>query len=181
MKIFCALLLFSNSLLFANVPKVAVAEIKLTGSRDKVLSFEQRSIVLEVADIYLNRSDEFFTASLEGLKNPYASKPDLIDDEELKIEKTATVYDTASILEVIGANFARQVRGTLSKGGIDYLQLQGGSLMAAGSSFPAEIPQIKDQSFRVTIFDVNSRGYTLKIKDTILEVSFEISSGVTKD
>ena len=131
MKIFCALLLFLNSLLFANVPKAVVAEIKLTGSRDKVLSFEQRSIVLEVADIYLNRSDEFFTASLEGLKNPYASKPDLIGDEELKIEKTATVYDTASILEVIGANFARQVRGTLSKGGIDYLQLQGGSLLAA--------------------------------------------------
>ena len=178
MKIFLVLLFLFKALVVADAD---VREIRLAGSKDQVLTAEQRLLVLKVAEKYLNRSDKVFFASLEEITNPYVNRPDGFDEKDLQVEEIASVYDTASILKVIGANFARQVRGTLSKGNINYLQLQGGSLLESGSSFPAAIPQIKDQSFTVTILNVNSRGYTLKIKDTLLEILFDVSSGVTKD
>ena len=61
MKILYALLFFVETLVLANMD---VAEIKLTGSKDQVLSPEQRSIVLEAADKYLNRSNETFITSI---------------------------------------------------------------------------------------------------------------------
>lgn len=182
MRISYTILFLFKLLILVNLAVAEIAEIRLTGSKSQVISSEQRLIVLKAADRYLNRLDETFVASLGELQSPYISKSDTIAViEGLPLVQTAVSYDPSSILEVIGANFAKQVRGTLSKGETHYLQLQGGSLMEPGSSFPAEIPQIKGQTFTVTVFDVNSRGYTLKIEDTLLEVLFEISSGVTKD
>ena len=95
------------------------------------------------------------------------------------------VYDDASILKVIGLNLAKQVSGTLARGTTHYLQLQGGGMLKSGASFPAKIPQVAGRSFTVTLIDVNSRGYTLKMGAASLTLPFDDSSGdsasVTKD
>jgi hypothetical protein len=71
---------------------------------------------------------------------------------------------------VIASSFAKQVRGTLAKGGIYYLQLQGGGLLNAGASFPVKIPQIEGQSFRVVVSRVDARGYALQMGDASLSM-----------
>lgn len=169
------------TLALANSAMAGVADIRLVVPNDQVLSPERRSIVLDAAEKYLNQSDDTFITSLQELNNPYIDKAEVAAVEEPQVNETIIVYDKASILKVIGSNFSKQVRGTLAKGDIHYLQLQGGGLMKVGSKFPAEVPQIKDQSFVVTVSNVNSRGYTLKMEDAILEVPFETSTGITKD
>lgn len=169
------------TLLLANSAVAGVADIKLAVPKDQVLSPERRSIVLNAAERYLNRSDDTFITSLQELRNPYIDKAEVETVEKPQFNETIIVYDKASILKVIGSNFSKQVRGTLARGDIHYLQLQGGGLMKMGSKFPAEVPQIKDQSFIVTISNVSSRGYTLEMDDAILEVPFETTTGITKD
>ena len=80
-----------------------------------------------------------------------------------------------AILEVIGASFAKQVRGTLQKDGRSYLQLQGGGLLKSGTSFPAKIPELEDQTFTVTVSGITSRGYTLSMGGKALPVHFSAS------
>ena len=79
---------------------------------------------------------------------------------------------SGEILEAIGASFAKQVDGTIEKGGRSYLQLQSGGLLKSGTSFPALIPEFKGQTFTVTVSDITSRGYTLKTGESSLPVLF---------
>ena len=157
-------------------------EIKLAGAKDLVLSPEVRASVLEIAEASLNRSDDAFITTIEKVENPYST-----DEEALALIKESTddklsvVYDDASILEVIEVNFAAQVRGILAKGETYYLQLNGGAMLQAGATFLAEVPQIEGQSFTVTILEVDSRGYTLKMNDVMQRVTFEKPSNITKD
>ena len=189
MKKTCFLLLFAELFLGAGA-FAATPEIKLSGRKDRVLTYSMREHVLAVAETHLNQADEEFQATIETLDNPYAfkevvefvprvieKKPDIID--------ASVVYDDASILKVIGLNLAKQVSGTLARGTTHYLQLQGGGMLKSGASFPAKIPQVAGRSFTVTLIDVNSRGYTLKMGAASLTLPFDASSprstGVTKD
>ena len=190
MKKRCFLILFAE--LFLGVYAFsATSEIKLSGRKDRVLSYQMREIVLDVAEIYLNQGDEDFVVSTEGIKNPYvfkeavtaAAAPSAVASTEPDAVVVApVVYDDASSLKVIGANFAKQMRGTLARGSTHYLQLQGGGMLKSGTSFPVTS---RGQSYTLTISDVNSRGYTLKVGDASLTVPFDVSSGgvagATKD
>jgi len=189
MKKTCFLLLFAELFLGAGA-FAATPEIKLSGRKDRVLTYPMREHVLAVAETHLNQVDEEFKATIETLDNPYAFKevvefvPRVIEKKPDPVEASVE-YDDASILKVVGRNLATQVSGTLARGATHYLQLQGGVMLKSGASFPAKIPQIAGQSFTVTLVDVNSRGYTLKMGAASLTLPFEASSsrsaGVTKD
>ena len=178
---------FSLNILMIALPLCAVAsinnqpEIKLSQAKDRVVPASLRTSILEVAEQSLNRSDEAFIAVMEKVKNPYPVK---------KAEKKEPLSDGAppkppigdeSILKLIQANFAPQVRGTLAKGTTNYLQLNGGGLLKEGDSFPVQIPQIENRSFTVKVMGITTRGYTLKMNDVVQEITFKKSSGIIKD
>lgn len=190
----CFLLLSVELLVGASA--FAASEIKLSGRKDRVLSSEMRTTILDVAKECLYREDEGFVALSRGIENPYEFKEE--EEEEApgapsiavatkKAEAAAAlvVYDDASVLKAVATSFAKKVRGTLARGSIHYLQLQGGGMLKSGTSFPVKIPQIKGKTFTVAISDVHSRGYTLTLGDATIAVPFDRSSlsstSVTKD
>ena len=189
MKKTCFLLLFAELFLGAYA-FAATPEIKLSGRKDRVLTYQMRERVLAVAETHLNQADGGFGATIEALGNPYAFKevvkfvPRVVEKKPDPID-ASVVYGDASILKVIGRNLAKQVSGTLARGTTHYLQLQGGVMLKSGASFPAKISQVAGQSFTVTLMDVNSRGYTLKMGNASLTLPFDasssVSAGVTKD
>lgn len=157
-------------------------EIKLDQAKDRVIPAKLRIAILEVAEKSLNRSDDAFVAVMEKVKSPYLTK----NEEKSALpnmapQETLVVYDDASILKSIRANFAPQVRGTLSKGDTNYLQLRGGGLLEEGNSFPVKIPQVEDRSFTVKVLEITRNGYMLKMNDVVQEVTFEKPSGIIKD
>lgn len=189
MKKTCFLLLsaelFLGAYAFATTP-----EIKLSGRKDRVLSYQMRERVLAVADSHLNQANREFEATIDALDNPYAFKEVVafvprVAEQKSDLFDASVEYDDASILAVIGLNLAKQVSGTLAHGTTHYLQLKGGGMLKSGASFPAKIPQVAGQSFTVTLMDVDSRGYTLKMGDASLALPFDatssVSAGVTKD
>jgi hypothetical protein len=189
MKKTCFLLL-STELFLGGYAFAATPEIKLSGRKDRVLSYQVRERVLAVADSHLNRANEEFGIIIQALDNPYAFKevvefvPRLAEQESDLID-ASLVYDDTSILKVIGLNLAKQVSGTLAHGTTHYLQVKGGGMLKSGASFAAKIPQVAGQSFTVTLVHVDSRGYTLKMGDASLALPFDtassLSAGVTKE
>ena len=177
-------LLLCAKLFLGTYAFAAASEIKLTARKGYVLALPVRTTVLDVAEEYLKPGDTDFMAQLESIESPYGAEEEAVVvaaapvAEEQAPEATAgpVHYDDASVLEVIGAKFAQQVRGTLEKGGRSYLQLQGGGLLKSGTSFPAKIPEVKDQTFTVTVSDITSRGYTLSMGESTLPVSFNASA-----
>ncbi len=188
MKKIYFLLLCANLFLGASV--YSASDIKLGGKKGHVLAIPVRTTVLDVAEEYLKTGNSDFMAQLESVESPYGAEEEAVvvteapvAAEEQAPEAVAAPihYDDASVLKGIGATFAKQVRGTLEKGGRSYLQLQGGGLLKSGTSFPAKIPEVKDKTFTVTVSDVTSRGYTLSMGESTLPVSFNGSTGATKD
>jgi uncharacterized protein GlcG (DUF336 family) len=188
MKKTCFILL-SVELFFGAYALAGPQVIELSGRKDRVLSAKTRSEVLAVAEAHLNKGNGNgdFIVSIEDIGNPYAFKKEV---EVVPVEVAAApgkaprpaavapvVYNDASVLKVIATNFSKQVRGTLGKGSSYYLQLQGGGLLKAGTSFPAKIPQAEGQSFTVTVSEVDSLGYTLQLGDASLVMSFNATSG----
>jgi hypothetical protein len=189
MKKTCFLLL-STELFFGAYAFAATPEVKLSGRKDRVLSYQMRERVLAVAESHLNQVNGGFGTKIEALDNPYVFKEVVefvprVADQKSDLIDASVVYDDASILAVIGLNLAKQVSGTLARGTTHYLQLQGGGMLKSGASFPAKIPQVAGQSFIVTLMNVNSRGYTLRMGDASLALPFDtassVSVGVTKD
>jgi hypothetical protein len=116
------------------------------------------------------------------VKKPLQDPFTLEDETAVKAQKvvsavqSSVVYDDASVLKAIAQSFTKQIRGTLARGDSQYLQLQGGGLLKAGVSFPARIPQIQDQVFNVTLTEVSSDAYTLKLRDETLVISLSGAS-----
>ncbi len=165
-------------------PVVAETKIKLSGRKDLVLSVDSRATVLEVARQHLSEKEDAYLAQLSEIKNPYAFEQavqTVLDANtgevvEAPAEEVVVHYDDASVLQVVAASFAQQVRGTLARGSTSYLQLKGGSMVKPGTSFPATIPQAKGKSFRVTITEITSSGYTLQLGEASQNVSLNVSS-----
>ena len=156
-------------------------EIKLTTSKNHVLPIKLRTSILEVTETCLNRSDEYFIATLKEVKNPYPTKVvEAIVEKKPEITELATVNDE-DILKEIQTKFSSQIRGTLSKGDVNYLQLNGGGMLEEGDSFPAKISKINDKSFTVTIQEITPRGYVLKMNDVVRRVNFEKTSGIIRN
>ncbi len=162
------------------------SEIKLTGRKDLILSVESRTTVLEIGSRFLADNDEAFLAGLEGIETPYSFEQPIVEQPGNNIASTpgpvenAVVapvnYDEASVLKAVAASFAKQVRGSIARGNTSYLQLQGGTLVKPGTSFPARLPQLEGQSFTVTVSEISGNGYLLELGDASLRLDYDNAS-----
>ncbi|WPJ95037.1 hypothetical protein SH580_16535 [Coraliomargarita algicola] len=147
----------------------AKSEIKLTGRKDLVLSLDSRLLVLEEARSHLSEKSDSFHELVASVDSPFVFEQPLIpiirdeQGEPVPVEEVVVNYDDASVLRVVARNFSKQVRGTLTRGNSGFLQLTGGSLVKQGTSFPVSLPQAQGQTFTVTIIEITSNSYTLKL------------------
>jgi len=184
MKKVCIILIFSALYCMGGGMLAAQSKISLSGGNDRVLSIETRQNVLAVADGYIDRKNEGFVQMIETIENPFTfEQPEaeaasgVIVPVAVNPKAGSVVYDDRSILSAIAQSFSGQVRGTLARGDVRYLQLKGGTLLKVGASFPAKIPQIPGQTFEINIADIDSAGYTLQLGDSTVTVPYEESSG----
>lgn len=166
----------------------AETEIKLSGRKDLVLSYETRATVLDVAGRHLSEKSDSYLVSTAETESPFSfDKPVEVverkDEEggnEPVVEKVIN-YDDASVLNAVASNFSKQVRGTLARGSTSFLQLNGGNMIKPGTSFPVSIPQAKGQTFEVTISEITSNSYTLQLgsAEQIISLDTVGSSGAS--
>lgn len=171
-------------LLFVAVPALLCLQaqgveppFKLSGPKSLVLPVETREIALEVARQYFSDKPDLFIEEAEGVESPYAFEQAVetapVAETPEEEEEVAVSYDEASVLRVVALNFAKQVGGALSRGSTSYLQLQGGSLVKPGASFPVTIPQAKGQVFTVTVSEITPDSYTLQLGDATQEMTID--------
>jgi hypothetical protein len=174
-KLAPALLLPASLLAFA-------PDINLAGREDLVLGVETRQTVLEVGLKYLATDPETYASKIEDLTDPFSfeqeaeSTPvtqEITDTEE---PPEPVVYDDASVLNASAASFAERVRGSISRGAATFLQLEGGRLVRPGNSFPVRLPNVKGQTFEMTVTEISSDGYTLQIGDATRTLRFNNKS-----
>lgn len=152
-------------------------EIKLTGPKDLVLGIETRETVLQVGAKYLAEKTGSYASKIEDLTPPFSFERDtppapVANQTKKAPEPEPLVYDDAAVLKAAAASFSGKVRGSMIRGTTNYLQLEGGLLLKPGSSFPVRIPQAKDQTFELTVTEITSEGYTLKIGEATRKLSF---------
>lgn len=155
-------------------------KINLAVPKDRVISDDARSTVLAVAEFYLsNNGEDDFAAKVDRLDNPFTFEQpveEVIAAEEPSAEVAPIEHDDTSVLKAIGSSFSKQVRGNLSRGANHYLQLEGGNLLKEGASFPARLPEIKGQTFNVTVSEIGGRGYTLQLGEAELYLPYKEAS-----
>jgi hypothetical protein len=174
----------------------ASKEINLFARKDRVLPVKTRVEVLRAAEAYLHQRNDGFVRRLEQIADPYVfgrkveeSVPEVeavpipIIAPPVAVRRPVpaapVVYSDASVLKVIAASFSKKVRGTLAKGERYYLQLQGGGLLKAGTSFAVKIPQLPEQSYTVVVSKVDARGYTLQMGQASLPMPLNSISALS--
>lgn len=176
----------------------ASKEINLFARKDQVLPVKTRVEVLRAAEAYLHQRNDGFVRRLEQIADPYVfgrKVEEAVPEVEVEAEPipiiappvevrsrvpaAPVVYSDASVLKVIAASFSKKVRGTLAKGERYYLQLQGGGLLKAGTSFPVKIPQLPEQSYTVVVSKVDARGYTLQMGQASLPMPLNSISALS--
>ncbi|MGB0743341.1 MAG: hypothetical protein ACPGSB_02340 [Opitutales bacterium] len=157
-------------------------EIKLTGPKGLVLSADKRQTVLKLGNKYLNEKPDDFLQQIDEVKDPFGFK------EASPVEPAATgnavaeepdpviIYDDAAVLEASAANFSKQVRGSIVRGDASFLQLEGGVLLRPGTSFPVRLPQAQGQTFTMTLVEISSNGYSLRIGEATKRLTFDVLS-----
>lgn len=171
------------------VSRAALPKIKFSGEKGWVLTSAEREAVLAVADEHLNSKNSDFLAQLDDVKSPFfTEEPEVavaavepkaqVQAEEVQApEPVEVVYEDASVLKGAAESFAKQVRGTLARGDQNYIQLQGGNLLKAGSSFPVRLRELNDKAYVVKLIEVTSNDYTLSLGDATLTLRY--SDGTT--
>jgi hypothetical protein len=143
-------------------------EIKLGGRADLVISDSVRAEVLKLSENLLSETEDSFAEDIASMESPFVFEQveAIVADKASKEAIEPVVdYDDASVLNVVAENFARRVGGTLVRGSTSFLQLDGGTLLRPGASFPVSIPQAEDRSFTVTVTEITGNSYTLKLGD----------------
>lgn len=141
------------------------SDINLGGKKDLVLSKEVRGQVLELSENLLRDSDDDFVEGIAGMDSPFVFEQieEVIAETEEKEAEPIINYNDDSILRVVAGKFSQQVRGTLVQGNTSFLQLEGGTLIRPGMSFPVSIPQAQNRSFTVTVTQITGNSYTLSL------------------
>ena len=161
----------------------AEPQIKLIGRKDLVLSKESRQTVIEVARRYLSEKSEAFITKAQQAQTPYSFAQQAVavvgENGEIgeRVQEATFHYDDGSVLRAVSQSFANQVSGTLARGSTRFLQLKGGRMIQPGASFPVSIPQAQKHTFIVTIAEITSDGYTLKLGEATQAMSLHASSG----
>jgi hypothetical protein len=141
------------------------SDIDLGGKKDLVLSKEVRGQVLELSENLLRDRDDDFVEGIAGLDNPFVFEQveEVIAETEENEAEPIIKYNDDSILRAVAGKFSQQVRGTLIQGEISFLQLEGGTLIRPGMSFPVSIPQAQNRSFTVTVTQITGNSYILSL------------------
>lgn len=158
------------------------SKLKLAGRKDLVIGIENRHAVLELGETYLKPPEDELLGLIEALEDPFtfkSSTPPVVpvqneqdSAEENTPEATATHYEDAEVLALSAASFSKKVRGTITRGDTSFLQLEGGVLLKPGTSFPVRLPQMKEQTFLLTIAEINADGYTLQVGEALEQYKF---------
>ncbi len=170
------------SALILALPQTSLAasdsRINLAAGRGLVLSVENRQTVLEAGRDFLTpRSDEMLVR-IDDLKSPFSfeapTQTELVATEadEKEAIPEPIQFEDAEVLRLSAASFANRVRGAIVRGETSYLQLEGGTLLKSGTSFPVRLPEAPDQTFTLTIPKITPDGYTLQIGDATKQVRF---------
>ncbi len=138
-----------------------------------IINPEARETVLDVGRKQLVMEKERPALTAGALPSLFTDKK----PEKQTTAPTTTVldYDDASILQAVAPLFAGQVRGSMSNGGVTFLQLQGGSLMRPGSRFPARLPQLKGQTFEIEIESISTEAYELRLGQARVRMTYDRS------
>lgn len=155
-------------------------QIKLSGRKDVVLSTETRATVLKIGLFYLTQDGNEFAASIDDVSDPFTfegkASTEVVSTNEDIVEnqpEPTVVYDDAMVLDASAQSFAKKVRGSITRGEVSFLQLDGGTLLRPGTSFPVRIPEAGNQSFTLTITEITSSGYTLQIGENTRKLTFD--------
>jgi len=170
------------SLLLASASS-AKSPIRLGGSKSLVIPADTREEVVQAGRTHLARENPEFAAMAEDLENPFAfeqaeevlPRPQVAEGpDETPVEEPEPVidYDDATVLKAVSISLRRQVRGTLARGDSRYMQLQGGSLMKEGTTFPARLPQLEGQTFAVVVSEIGDDGFRIKLNEASLYVPY---------
>lgn len=176
---------------FSTLTTLFAQKIELPVRKDAVIAMNLRATILTVGEGYLDEEHqaerEAFVERISPIQNPFTKENELIVKTKAQSNEVSTpavvkvVYDDSEILKVVSQSFTKQVRGVLSRGAIQYLQLQGGSLLKSGNTFPARIPQAEGQgTYTITLSDVSEDGYTLSLNDSSLSIIFDQGSGAVR-
>ncbi|MFP4259665.1 MAG: hypothetical protein ACLFS1_01155 [Opitutales bacterium] len=151
-------------------------EISLRSSSDLIINTDLREKALEVGRHEIASERPEFLATIEDVKSPflpYGYEADAPVDETPEAPQTS--YSDSAILEAVASRFAKQVRGTLSRGGVSYLQVAGGSLIRPGATFPASIPQMSQQTFEITVESITAEAYVLALGEARVRLTSDRS------
>lgn len=150
-------------------------EISLGSSDDLIVTPEQRETAIEVGWREIASGETGFLETLEGVKSPFLP----LDFAEVKEEEVAekaearVIYTDEAILEAVASRFSKQVRGSLGRGAVTYLQVEGGSLVRPGTSFPATIPQMAGQTFEITVESISPEAYVLALGEARVRLTYD--------
>ncbi|MFT4900827.1 MAG: hypothetical protein ACI81V_000094 [Lentimonas sp.] len=170
----------------------AAYKINLSSPKGTVLADPQREVVITMARYYLGDRDPEFLTGLKGSNNPFlfvqpVEVAQATSTEQPKVVaevRASVVYDDASVLQAVLASFSKQVRGMITRGSQNYIQLDSGRLIEAGATFPARIPDADNQTFTVVVDSIDAAKYRLRIGDSTATHYFnELSSkamGITR-
>jgi hypothetical protein len=152
-------------------------EISLSGPADLIIKKEMRETVLQIGEEKISPKDSGFIASLDSVASPFLF--DQPEEEDSPDQPTARVslanYDDVSVLDAVSKIFANQVRGSMSRGDMTFLQLQGGTLVRPGTKFPATLPQAQNQRFEITVLSITSEFYVLSLGDATVRMNYDRS------
>lgn len=158
------------------------SQLKLAGRKDLVIGIENRQTVLDLAEAYLSPPQGEFLPVIASLEDPFifkSSTPPVVPVKKDQgsagkniTEPTSIQYKDAEVLALSAASFTKKVRGTITRGETSFLQLEGGTLLKPGTSFPVRLPHAKDQNFMLSIAEVSSDGYTLQVGEATEEFKF---------
>ncbi|MGB1126904.1 MAG: hypothetical protein ACPG3X_00865 [Opitutales bacterium] len=168
-----------NTVAFSFEPR-----IKLSGRKDLVLSHEIRRTILEIGDLHLAEKGDAFLGEAGDLSSPFTFSARTesvlpvaeVEQEDNQEPAVPIHYKDSSVLAAVASSFSKKVRGSIARGAIRYLQLDGGTLLKPGASFPVRIPLAKQSSFTLTVSEINAEGYTLKLGTAMKQMSYDNTS-----
>jgi uncharacterized protein YgbK (DUF1537 family) len=112
--------------------------------------------------------------TIEEVKSPflpYGFEADAPVDQTPEAPQIS--YSDEAILEAVASRFSKQVRGTLSRGSVSYLQVAGGSLIRPGATFPASVPQLGEQTFEIRVESITPEAYELVLNEARIRLTFD--------
>ncbi|MEO0510849.1 MAG: hypothetical protein AAF065_13435 [Verrucomicrobiota bacterium] len=158
------------------------SRIKLAGRKDFVLSADSRLIVLEIGYIHLAEKNESFLTNVGELPSPFGFSgedpelPTVLAQESPEPEEPVAApinYDDSAVLAAAAVSFSKKVRGSIARGQTSFLQIEGGTMLKPGTSFPVRIPQAENQSFTLTVSEISSDSYTLELGSARKEMFYD--------